>query len=226
MVHRGDHSSSPGIAPGIQQPTRGFSSTMAFATANGARFLSKARSASRAGSPLLFGLAPRGVFRASGVATGAVGSYPTFSPLPNVASILGVAQVSLRDCHSAAFRRRSILCGTFRDAVVAASLPRHFNLVPWRYQARCPCHEFPQPFRAGLSASANGQVPHNGVRTFLPVRFASDPAITRLTRHSHYTSARYEGESRYRPSKELEYTVRMRILRGIVRTGVGDAKNW
>jgi hypothetical protein len=70
---------------------------MAFATANGARFLSKTRSASRAGSPLLFGLAPRGVFRASGVTTGAVGSYPTFSPLPNVACIFGVAQVSLRD---------------------------------------------------------------------------------------------------------------------------------
>ena len=43
-------------------------------------------SMSRAGSPLLFGLAPRGVFRASDVAIGAVGSYPTFSPLPNEAS--------------------------------------------------------------------------------------------------------------------------------------------
>jgi len=42
---------------------------------------------SRASSPLLFGLAPRGVFRAPDVAIGAVGSYPTFSPLPNVASI-------------------------------------------------------------------------------------------------------------------------------------------
>ena len=73
------------------------------------------RSASRASSPLLFGLAPRGVFRASGVATGAVGSYPTFSPLPDVASILGVAQVSLRDGHRAALRGRSILCGTFRE---------------------------------------------------------------------------------------------------------------
>jgi len=51
-------------------------------------FSSKTRSASRAGSPLLFGLAPRGVFRASGITTGAVGSYPTFSPLPNVACIL------------------------------------------------------------------------------------------------------------------------------------------
>src|SRR5277367_3531671 len=37
---------------------------------------------SRASSPLLFGLAPRGVFRAPDVAIGAVGSYPTFSPLP------------------------------------------------------------------------------------------------------------------------------------------------
>jgi len=30
----------------------------------------------------LFGLAPDGVFRASALALGAVGSYPTFSPLP------------------------------------------------------------------------------------------------------------------------------------------------
>src|SRR5271163_3007657 len=40
---------------------------------------------SRASSPLLFGLAPRGVFRAPDVAIGAVGSYPTFSPLPESA---------------------------------------------------------------------------------------------------------------------------------------------
>jgi hypothetical protein len=38
--------------------------------------------AGRASPTLLFGLAPRGVFRASDVATGAVGSYPTVSPLP------------------------------------------------------------------------------------------------------------------------------------------------
>jgi len=41
------------------------------------------RHTGRASPPLLFGLAPRGVFRASDVAIGAVGSYPTFSPLPN-----------------------------------------------------------------------------------------------------------------------------------------------
>ena len=32
----------------------------------------------------LFGLAPDGVFRASALALGAVGSYPTFSPLPKL----------------------------------------------------------------------------------------------------------------------------------------------
>ena len=30
----------------------------------------------------LFGLAPNGVYRAPSIALGAVGSYPTFSPLP------------------------------------------------------------------------------------------------------------------------------------------------
>lgn len=40
--------------------------------------------ASRSGPLLgsLFGLAPDGVFRAASLALGAVGSYPTFSPLP------------------------------------------------------------------------------------------------------------------------------------------------
>ena len=37
---------------------------------------------SRASSPLLFGLAPRGVCRAVPIARDAVGSYPTVSPLP------------------------------------------------------------------------------------------------------------------------------------------------
>ena len=96
--------------------------------------LAQMLSASRAGSPLLFGLAPRGVFRASGVATEAVGSYPTFSPLPNGMSIcgvgpkpcpalgrakvrphIGVAQVFLSDAtvlHSAGGLS---FCGTIRE---------------------------------------------------------------------------------------------------------------
>ena len=44
--------------------------------------------------PLLFGLAPRGVCRAPDVATGAVGSYPTFSPLPSAAAIEDLPEVS------------------------------------------------------------------------------------------------------------------------------------
>jgi hypothetical protein len=41
-------------------------------------------------------------------------------------------------CHRASLGRRSILCGTFRSAVVAAGYPAVFNFAPWRYQARCP----------------------------------------------------------------------------------------
>ena len=41
-----------------------------------------ANSTGRASPPLLFGLAPRGVCHASAITDAAVGSYPTFSPLP------------------------------------------------------------------------------------------------------------------------------------------------
>jgi len=77
----------------------------------------------RAGPPLLFGLAPRGVFRAPGIADGAVGSYPTFSPLPNALC---------RNWQAPRFpaslpprpkpHRRFIFCGTFRSRVPGASL--------------------------------------------------------------------------------------------------------
>jgi hypothetical protein len=83
-------------------------------------------STSRAGSPLLFGLAPRGVFRASDVATGAVGSYPTFSPLPMrnreavSANKARYGKTSrrffLRDV-TELLRRRYLLCGTFRERI-------------------------------------------------------------------------------------------------------------
>jgi hypothetical protein len=72
-TRRDDHSSRSRIAPGLKQPTRG----------SERRALANAMHTGRASPPLLFGLAPRGVFRAPSVATRAVGSYPTFSPLPN-----------------------------------------------------------------------------------------------------------------------------------------------
>ena len=62
------------------------------------------RSASRAGSPLLFGLAPRGVFLASPVARRAVGSYPTVSPLPAKAPLKDDEQVPLPPVTAANFR--------------------------------------------------------------------------------------------------------------------------
>jgi len=58
-----DHSSSPAIAGGIKRPTR------------------KLRTG-RSDSASLFGLAPCGVLPATRVATSAVRSYRTFSPLP------------------------------------------------------------------------------------------------------------------------------------------------
>ena len=132
--------------------------------------LSRNRVTSRAGSLPLFGLAPRGVFRASRIAAGAVGSYPTFSPLPAITAgnlrrgegFPSALPPMRHDNH-----RRSIFCGTFRECVAQA---RGAN--PWRYQARCP----------------------DGVRTFLPpaanaagrsLRHNSQPAITRQIGRAH-----------------------------------------
>jgi hypothetical protein len=59
----------------------------------------------------LFGLAPTGVYRATNVTVGAVGSYPTFSPLPTISG------------------GRFVFCGTFRRN---ASLETIRPGVTWR----------------------------------------------------------------------------------------------
>ena len=74
------------------------------------------RSASRAGSPLLFGLAPRGVFLASPVARRAVGSYPTVSPLPAKAPLQDDEQVSLPPVTAATF------CGGLFSVALSVTL--------------------------------------------------------------------------------------------------------
>src|SRR5215472_1627754 len=108
-ARRGDHSSRSRIASGLKQPTRG-SERVALA--------SEARTG-RASPPLLFGLAPRGVFRAPGIAVGAVGSYPTFSPLPNDLTSRGELAVFPQACR----RGPSITGGLFSVALsVVASL--------------------------------------------------------------------------------------------------------
>jgi hypothetical protein len=110
------------------------------------------RSSSRAGSPLLFGLAPRGVFHASFVSKRAVGSYPTVSPLPAEPAFRRRLAGFPARCHRAPFHRRFIFCGTFREP--HRTLSRTLQ-IPWRYQARCP----------SVPDLATGNL---GVRTFLP----------------------------------------------------------
>ena len=76
----------------------------------------------------LFGLAPNGVFRAASLALGAVGSYPTFSPLPRPKPW------------------RFIFCGTFRQPSsrinCPACIPGETGVT--RHRALW-CSDFPLP---------------------------------------------------------------------------------
>ena len=97
--------------------------------------------------PLLFGLAPRGVCRASAVASGAVGSYPTISPLPDVSALVGRARGFPRTCHRGRTHRRFIFCGTFRSGDWSAqAVSLYYQIRPLALPGALPC----------------------GVRTFLP----------------------------------------------------------
>jgi hypothetical protein len=150
-----------------------------------------AYSSSRAGSPLLFGLAPRGVFRAPGVTTGAVGSYPTFSPLPNGAAFRRRPAGFPARCHRAALRRRSILCGTFRSAVVAPSFSPASSTSPPGVTRRVALSRVPlTALRSPSKRPLCGRhwcerravnVPQYGVRTFLPSSVISGLARARKT---------------------------------------------
>jgi len=137
---RGDHSSRPRLAPRLQQPTRGLLFTTACAVVKEALFrVCESRSASRAGSPLLFGLAPRGVFRASDVAIGAVGSYPTFSPLPNETSVAKASHrftCAMPPSCSAGGLLSVALSVSCTDNTRQTSHPT--EPLPRRYLARCP----------------------------------------------------------------------------------------
>ena len=77
-----------------------------------------ARVTGRASPPLLFGLAPRGVYRAADIAARAVGSYPTVSPLPS-ATIERPAGGFASSRSSIRLHRRFIFCGTVRSPAPA-----------------------------------------------------------------------------------------------------------
>src|SRR5271169_393732 len=113
-LFRDDHSSSPGLATGIERPTRGSILPCRSRRTKGSS-PSRAFSVSRASSPLLFGLAPRGVCLASDIAAGAVGSYPTFSPLPLSRSMRRHPEGFPSGYHRDTLRWRFVFCGTFRE---------------------------------------------------------------------------------------------------------------
>ncbi len=117
----------------------------------------------RASPTLLFGLAPRGVCRASDVATGAVGSCPTVSPLP-------VRHLNRPARGFASCRPPSAILtgGLFSVALSVAEFSR----------IRLP----------GVTRRVALTVLNGGVRTFLQRdhREISAPAITRPARWIHY----------------------------------------
>jgi hypothetical protein len=84
-------------------------------------------------------------------------------------------------CHRASLRRRSILCGTFRDAVVAAGLPRRLQLRPLALPGALPCQEFRCPVLGRLSASANGPA---CLRTVSGLSSRPNVVAAALRRHS------------------------------------------
>ena len=126
----------------------------------------------RGSSPLLFGLAPRGVCRASDVATGAVGSYPTVSPLPCVLTCNSpLAWAVIRPAEGFSSSRVTEVTCTGGLFSVALSVAESLRLA-------CACPSDVSPL------ALPGASP-NGVRTFLPARLLAkaSPAITRLARH-------------------------------------------
>ena len=183
----------PASRPGSSDLPEGPSYRAACGAAGSSLF--RARSASRASSPLLFGLAPRGVCLASAIADGAVGSYPTFSPLPSSRSIRRHLEGFPPSYHRDALRRRYFLCGTFRE-----QQHRLQTVLPANPQTQV-CATAPLALPGALpffAPAAPGLCPalrsRSGVRTFLPLsrsggsrrRPPQEPAIIRLTRHPDY----------------------------------------
>ena len=72
----------------------------------------------------LFGLAPNGVYRAPSITLGAVGSYPTFSPLPGEPGGLFSVALAVGD----ALKRRLPRVSRPQGAGYAASCPAEFGL--------------------------------------------------------------------------------------------------
>ena len=118
---RDDHSSRPVITHRLQQPTRRLRTGRPFQVRT-------RRDARRCSSASLFGLAPCGVLPATRVATSAVRSYRTFSPLPSSA-LTGYGAASLAACLDEAREAREVgryfFCATFLQVALTGRYPAH-----------------------------------------------------------------------------------------------------
>lgn len=136
----GDHSSGPPIARRLDA---------AYPRVLARTPKRPARVTGRAGPPLLFGLAPRGVYPAADITGRAVGSYPTVSPLPSATIGKDLPEVWPPADHRFA-RRRFIFCGTVRNLAPASRTPG-----PLALPGALPCgvRTFLQPIPLQESAS-------------------------------------------------------------------------
>jgi len=146
----------------------------------------------RASPPLLFDLAPRGVFRAPNVAIRAVGSYPTFSPLPNALDRRRRAKgFALGLPPRSKLTGGLIFCGTFRsrapNALSRWSIDRHlraFDAQPPGVTRRAALRS--HPLRALLRRSPDfppAPPGHTVARTVVRSRRSPDsPAAISISR--------------------------------------------
>jgi hypothetical protein len=173
---RGDHSSRSRIAPGLKQPTRGLRALRRSETQTG-----------RASPPLLFDLAPRGVFRAPSVATRAVGSYPTFSPLPNALDRRRRAKgFALGLPPRSKLTGGLSFCGTFRSRAANRAFAL-FDAQPPGVTRRATLRSNFLAALAGPAAMESGLSSRPGRPHGCPYG-RPEPAIARLTRCRNYIS--------------------------------------
>jgi hypothetical protein len=185
---RGDHSSSPGIATGIQRPTRGFSIYDGLRLRGRSAFIFHERSLSEPGrlSPPIWPCTTRG-FPCPRCCHRSGRLLPhLFTLAKRCGHFEDVSQVSLCDAtalHSAGGLFSVALSVAPRVAQALAGAP---HCAPWRYQARCP-----------VKSSAPHKVksvPQDGVRTFLPPQPCSDgftPPLLRRDQRSPGPPATY-----------------------------------
>jgi hypothetical protein len=156
-----------------------------------------------ASPPLLFGLAPRGVFRAPGIAAGAVGSYPTFSPLPSALDRKRPAS-SFAEGRPPRYELTGglIFCGTFRSWVTSGAFAQ--------LAARPLALPGALPHRGRLSRAHHGRSPDFPPATRLRER----PAIAQLIRQAKlYDGARCT-TIRLRRNFSLEATASLTLFWG------------